>query len=362
LVFLRSRHGVFALLALALILPLTPAATSPNEATDEAPNETDVRIGVFSLFHPEELELRSASGAALTILAGDEIFVLEGGEHARLRAAGEFVELRARGRTLRAVTIRASSRSGEFDLAVPGKIERRYRGRLEVTAADQALRPVVIMDLETAVASVVAAESPPGAPLEALKAQAVAARSYFVAARGRHSGFHFCDTTHCQYLREAPAPGHPAAQAAAATRGLVLAHAGKVVPAYYSASCGGRTRTLAQLGLKDEPYPYFAVECAYCRLHAETWERRLDEEDALLLLDADARERSRLQVGRRLGWSAVPGNNFTAEQEGDAVVLRGRGLGHGLGLCQRGAAGMAAQGAGFRDILNHYFPNTALAR
>jgi stage II sporulation protein D len=142
----------------------------------------------------------------------------------------------------------------------------------------------------------------------------------------------------------------------------VLAHAGKVVPAYYSASCGGRTRTLAQLGLKDENYPYFAVECAYCRLHAEKWERRLDDEDALPLLEDETRERSRLQVGRRLGWSAVPSNNFTAEQEGDAVVLRGRGLGHGLGLCQRGAAAMAAQGAGFREVLNHYFPNTALAR
>ena len=353
LVFCRSRRPALALLALALILPLTPASTRPNHDI--------VRIGVFTLFRPVELELRPVPGDALTIVAADETLVLEGTEHAHMRAAGRLIEVRARGRTLPASAVRASSRSGEFELAIPERIERRFRGALEVTLANQALRPVVIMDLETAVAAVVAAESPPGAPLEALKAQAVAARSYFVAVRARHSGFDFCDTTHCQFLREAPARDHPATQAAVATRGLVLTHATRVVPAYYSASCGGRTRTLAELGLPAEDYPYYAVECAYCRLHAEEWERRLEEEDALPLLEGENRERSRLDVGRRLGWSAVPGNNFTAVQEGDEVVLRGRGLGHGLGLCQRGAAAMAAEGAGFRAILSHYYLNTALA-
>jgi SpoIID/LytB domain protein len=104
------------------------------------------------------------------------------------------------------------------------------------------------------------------------------------------------------------------------------------------------------------------VDCAYCRRHAETWERSLQTEDALPFLEEETRERSRLEVGRRLGWSTVPGNNFEAQQEGDAVVLRGRGVGHGLGLCQRGAADMAARGLGFRAILTHYYANTTLAR
>ncbi|MCI0403047.1 MAG: SpoIID/LytB domain-containing protein [Acidobacteria bacterium] len=346
-------QAILTLFLLGLILPLTPARTSPIDST--------VRIGVFSLFHPVELELRPLSGAALTIVAGDDTLTLEGKEGATIRVAGYVVELRARGRTLRAATIRASSRNGEFVLTVPGKLERRFRGGLEVTVANQALQSVVLMDLETAVASVVAAESPAGAVMEALKAQAVAARSYLVAARGRHSGFDFCDTTHCQYLREAPARETPAAQASAATRGLVLRHAGKVVPAHYSASCGGRTRTLAELGLPAADYPYYAVKCAYCRRHAREWERRLEEEDALPLLAEETRERSRLEIGRRLGWNAVPGNNFEARRQGDQVVLLGRGLGHGLGLCQRGGAAMAAEGAGFSEILRHYYPNTNLA-
>jgi len=348
-----AERTTLALLLLAFVLPLTPAATHPNDST--------VRIGVFGLFHPVELELRPVPGTALNLIAGNDTLTLEGNEIAEIRIAEGLIELRARGRTLHASAIRASSRGGDFELTVPGKIQRRFRGALEVTLTNQALQPVVIMDLETAVASVVAAESPPGAPLESLKAQAVAARSYFAAVQGRHSGFDFCDTTHCQYLREAPASASPSARATAATRGLVLEHHDKVVPAYYSASCGGRTRTLAELGLPPAEYPYYAVACPYCRLHAEEWDRRLDEEDALPLLEEENRERSRVELGRRLGWSTVPGNNFSVEQDGDAVVLRGRGLGHGLGLCQRGAADMAKEGAGFGEILRHYYPNTALA-
>jgi len=347
-------QACLTILLVALILPLTPARTRPSDTT--------IRIGVFGLFHPIDLELRPAPGASLTIVAGDQTLAIEGNENAKLQLADGSIELRARGRVVRTAAIHASSRSGEFELGVPGRIQRRFRGALQVTVAHEELQSVVTMDLETAVASVVAAESPPDAPLEALKAQAVAARSYFVANHGRHSGFDFCDTTHCQFLREAPPPEHPAAIATAATRGMVLQHRDHIVPAYYSASCGGRTHTLAELGLPAADYPYYSVDCAYCRRHAETWERSLDTEDALPLLEEETRERSRLEVGRRLGWSTVPGNNFEAQQEGDAVVLRGRGVGHGLGLCQRGAADMAARGLGFRAILDHYYVNTTLVR
>jgi len=56
----------------------------------------------------------------------------------------------------------------------------------------------------------------------------------------------------------------------------------------------------------------------------------------------------------------VPSNNFTARREGDTVILDGVGQGHGIGLCQCGAKGMAEAGASYREILSHYFPNTTL--
>jgi len=255
--------------------------------------------------------------------------------------------------------VRSQSGDADFRLAVPGKLERRYRGVLEITPQTRELEAVVVMNLEVAVASAVAAESPPGAPLEALKAQAVVTRSYYAAARGRHLRFDFCDTTHCQFLRQPPPAGDPAWQAAQSTRGWVLAYAGSTVPALYSASCGGRTHTLAELGLHGPGYPYFAVDCPYCQKRAPTWESRLDPAAGKPLL-GNKSERARLQVGRELGWSAVPGNDYHARLEGGEVVVSGRGAGHGLGLCQAGASDMAAHGAGFRSILEHYFPNTIL--
>jgi peptidoglycan hydrolase-like amidase len=222
-----------------------------------------VVIGVFGLFHPTELTI------------GDAV----------LRVS----ELTAPFRLA----------ANDFVLSVPGKIERRYRGNLEIHASGAELVATVTMDLETAVASAVAAESPPGASLEALKAQAVAARSFYIAGRGRHQGFDFCDTTHCQFLRHPPDPDNLAWQAASETRGLILHYDGRPLAALYSADCGGRTDALPRAA----GYPYFEVACP----------------------------------------------------------RKGERRGHGLGLCQEGAAVMARSGAGFQEILRHYYPNTRVA-
>jgi len=212
------------------------------------------------------------------------------------------------------------------------------------------------------VASALAAESPPGASMEALKAQAVTIRSYYAAERSRHQGYEFCDTTHCQFLREPPGRHSVFSRATEATRGLVLAYRGVTIPGFFAASCGGRTHTLEQVGMRAEGYPYYSVECAYCRRNAREWETRLPaaEATARRLQDGPS-EKLRLQITREFGWSTIPGNHFSVSPEGEALVVRGRGAGHGVGLCQQGAAGMALSGASFLDILRHYFPNTQLA-
>jgi stage II sporulation protein D len=322
-----------------------------------------VRVGVLGLFRPSEVSVIPASLDRLRVEGDSRQLILEGSRNARLRVAGRLVEVTSEGDTLAASTIRVTNWQGnptEFVLSLPGKISRLYHGTLEVSASDDKLILAVAMDLELAVASAVAAESPPGAPLEALKVQAIVARSYYLAAPRRHHGFDFCDTTHCQFLREAPASGAPAAAATLATAGLVVTYHGEVLAALYSASCGGRTRTPDELGLPAQGYPYYPVSCAYCLRRAPRWDTILDVEEASSLLDGQPTEAQRLQIGRKLGWSALPGNNFAFRQEGGTVIIQGRGKGHGIGLCQWGATGMAAQGASFREILNYYFSNTSL--
>lgn len=340
----------WSLIALLLALPLAAAAST-------------VRVGVFGLFHPRELTVRPASGATLQVQAAGETFLLYGAQRAHLRFSQGRVECRVGDRTVGASSVRISPReaqSPDFLLSVPGRIERRFRGSLEVTAAKRELTPVVSMDLEVAVASAVAAESPPGASLEALKAQAVVTRSYYVASHGRHADFDFCDTTHCQFLRQPPGPTHPASLATAATEGLVLAWRDAPLAALFSANCGGRTRTLAELGIPTDGYPYFPVECPSCRTGSPVWEAQLDLKDAEPLLVGKNLEQARLAVGRKLGWGVVPGSNYEGRREGEKFVIHGRGAGHGVGLCQKGAAAMAAEGATFRQILSRYFPNTVL--
>jgi len=324
----------------------------------------DVRIGVLGLFHPRQLTLSAPTASALVVHAAQETFILEkssGMDLVDIRLSGSSIVLRKGTHIVRgsAVTITGrDNRPVDFQLAVPGKLTRRYRGILELRSTPQFLVAMIRMDIETAVASVVAAESMPGTPPEALKAQAIAARSYFVAGKDRHRGFDFCDTTHCQFLREPPAPDTPAGRASSATRGAVMVYRSQPFAAMYTRSCSGRTRTPADIGLPGAAYPYYSVDCKYCREHPAPWQSRLSVTDAAALRSSD--EPARLRIDRRLGWSAVPSNTFVMEKESDHVALHGTGEGHGIGLCQSGARAMAEAGATFHQILDHYYPNTTI--
>ena len=283
-----------------------------------------VSIGVFSLFHTRALRVTPA-GSPLLITPTDGAPLLITGERgsrsASLRMNGDAMLLGTR----RVASVEVSARDGgeaEFTLAIQGKIRRRFRGVLTVFVRGRELVPVVRMDRETAVASIVSAESVPGAGLEALKAQAVAARSY-LAAGGRHRDYDFCDTTHCQFLRSPPVHGSPADVAARETRGLVLTWHGQVLRARYSSRCGGRTVSLRQLGIQAKGYPFFSVVCDWCRRHP-------------------------LPVSSRAG------------QPYGGVRERAGGPGRTVGLCQYGAAGMATAGEKFDTILRHYYPETEL--
>ena len=98
--------------------------------------------------------------------------------------------------------------------------------------------------------------------------------------------------------------------------------------------------------------------CEFCYKNPVKWTREVSTADAVVLQSGEA---GRLSVGRRMGWNAVPSNNFSLRRETDGqVLLEGIGQGHGVGLCQRGARAMAENGATFREILEHYFPNTTI--
>jgi stage II sporulation protein D len=262
------------------------------------------------------------------------------------------------------------------------------------------------MPLEDYVRGVVAAEGSMESEPEALKALAIASRTYVLKNLGRHAreGYDFCTTTHCQRYRAAD-PGSPADVSAAiidaveATKGEVLRDSnGQLADSYFSASCGGVTANLATLWGGSAP-PYLrGVRDEYCASEAHhSWTdiishaqmlkalqsdprtnvgERLDD---LRVLRADAGGRAELIgidgirhitvkgwdfkiiVGRALGWNLLKSSRFEISRSGSNFMFRGSGFGHGLGLCQEGAHVMAARGASYRQILTKYFPSTRIA-
>jgi stage II sporulation protein D len=296
-----------------------------------------VSIGVLTLFQPRELILETPS-----IEIGGERLTLR--EPVRVRAEGRVLTVRVGNRQLRGGLL--TGKGPRVRISIPDRIDRSYTGSFKIAVTEGILYPVIYMDLEDAVARVVAAEMP-SAALEAQKAQAIAARSYYAAPARTHTFFDFCDTTHCQAQFEQER--RPAADA---TRGQTLRYQGKVLRALYFRSCGGRTHTAAEIGFRDEAYRYEAVICEACRRNPRTWTRKLP---------AGAKpprsEKERLGLGRAFGWESFPSNTYELKNG----QVHGVGEGHGVGLCQRGAADLARQGWDAVSILRHYYPGADAA-
>jgi peptidoglycan hydrolase-like amidase len=336
---------------------LIVAAAAPRMVFAQSDRGTR-RFGVFSLFAPQRLLLESSQPLLLHL---DRQLVLVSPEAPataiRAVSVGRF-EIIANRLTYLASSVRVTSVADEdvaFTLSIPppslhGTIRRQFTGKLDLQQSSSALQPIVVMDIESATASIVQAESPAQAPLNYLRAQAIVSRSFLLAAIVGHRGFDFCDTTHCQFLRELPPIDSPAAVATRETRSQRLTYAGQPFAAMYSRSCGGHTRTLSDLGLPIIGYPYYAVPCELCLHNPERWNRAAQSKGGLT-------ERDRLANNRIHGWSALPSSVYTHTADGIAGV----GIGHGLGLCQRGAAAMAAGGSDHRQILSHYYPNTVMS-
>ena len=363
-----KRLPLLGIMTFLLLISTRPCVTSGHVFAGRnahASPGAELHIGVLGLFKTQEFEIKPATGQALALTAESKTIWIEAGSamgSAALYRSGDRIRIIAESQKMEAASVQIGGRNGQatdFVLSIPGKICRPYHGTLEIRASVTSLLAILGVDRETAVASIVAAESDADTPIEALKAQAIATRSYLVAGRGRHRDFDFCDTTHCQFLREPPPSSSAAAHAVIATRGLVLTYDSTPFPAMYSRSCSGRTRTPVQLGLPASGYPYYSVECPHCLHHPQRWSSRIPVEEASSSLGTD--ERLRLQIDRRLGWSAIPSNDFTTRQQGRELVLSGAGNGHGIGLCQAGAKAMAQSGSSFREILNHYYPNSKVS-
>ncbi len=246
-------------------------------------------------------------------------------------------------------------------------------------------------DLEDYLLGAVLGEMPADFELEALKAQAVAARTYAMAAKEsmKHGDGSICtDYTCCQayispedYRNQGGSLGsiQRIRDAIRDTRGLVLLYEGELIEATYFSCSGGRTEDAAAVWGTEVPYLQ-SVESPGEEGAAHFTDRVFISREELLeklnitsievgpvtytegggvaVLTLGNREFSGTALRTLLGLRSTA---FTLEEDGSGLVFVTRGFGHRVGMSQYGADAMAVTGAVFPEILAHYYPGTTLA-
>jgi stage II sporulation protein D len=267
--------------------------------------------------------------------------------------------------------------------------------RAEEIRIEVARGVVKTLDLEDYVAGVVASEVPAGWPDEALKAQAVAARTFAVAqkvAQGPGARAHLGASVLDQVYRATEHPAPAVLRAARATAGEVLTWGAAPIAAYFSASCGGVSESAeAAFHLAPGATPYLRGADPDDAEEKRGWSVRIplgEISSALrarvggevrgmtiasrtpsgrvraLRLETSAGVRSlpAVELRQLLGYGKLPSLLFEVEIDSGAAIFRGRGSGHGVGLCQWGARGRAKRGESYRQILAHYYPGAEIRR
>lgn len=293
--------------------------------------------------------------------------------------------------SLKSKPVRVKSKDGL--IRINGK---SYRGWLELRKKKNGLILVINdLDIEDYLKGVIASEIPHTWEFEALKAQAVASRSYALYQKRtvENRPYHIVATVNDQVYNGNGAERKRAVEAVKATAGMIIVYRGQVIPAFYHSSCGGRTENAAELWGIDVPY-LKGVDCE-CQEISQygLWERRMNLSKVVSALKrlgyavndvtdigienitpagrvkmVAIRGAGRITLvpaetlRRTLGNTTIPSVFFELERDGNEAIFSGRGSGHGVGLCQWGTKEMAERGFDFRAILLHYYPGTKLAR
>jgi SpoIID/LytB domain protein len=306
-----------------------------------------------------------------------------------------------------------------------GTEDRRYWGAVYVTLdRNGALVAANAVAEDKLLAGLVPAEMYPDAPAPALQAQAIAARTELLQKIGRRNltdPFLLCSTQQCQVYAGAGKEDPRTTRAVEATRGMVLLRdGGGLVDIRYSASCGGHSEdndaiwggdpdpslrgrsdgasggmsriTDANIGafLDGESDAW----CNRAKLGKSKfrWTEKLTQQELTARVASEYPQIGRVQklvakrrgVSGRIGVLAIEGDKaavevsgdlhirrllgglkstlFEIEHQGTSFVIRGAGYGHGVGMCQMGAIGMATAGKPYAQILGHYYRGSHLHR
>lgn len=270
---------------------------------------------------------------------------------------------------------------------------RKAGGRVRLLVRKGELLAVAVVPLEAYVPAVLSREAAPRFHPEALAAQAVAVRTYVVGAtaKPRDSAYDVVGSVEDQVFEGTDGVAPVFREAADRTRGIVVRYRGELARTVYHSTCGGRTESAKAAWGQDVPYlrSQLCDDCADSPFYR--WEYRMSAAEGRRLAQAlgvppgkglrfDVTERTptgranrvRISSGgvsrelrgaefrKAAGYAKVRNLKMEIVPVAGEFRFTGEGYGHGVGMCQFGANGMARRGAGFREILARYYPGTEL--
>ncbi len=275
-----------------------------------------------------------------------------------------------------------------FSLRLNGgkSVRQYYSGDLKCFPDLGTLVLVNICDVEKYIAGVVRAEGGSGKNIEYFKTQAVIARTYMYKYLFKHmpDRYNLCDLTHCQVFAGITSDS-VINRATLETKGQVILSSDStlIISAFHS-NCGGETSSSEDVWLSEQPY-LKSVRDPYCVSSRNArWEKPFNRNEWLGYLrkngykgnSEDQVAYSFVQLSRqtdfRAGSFSLPlrtmrtdlnlrSTFFSVADSGESVILKGRGYGHGVGLCQEGAMAMAARGFKYLQIIDFYYTGIFVA-
>jgi stage II sporulation protein D len=353
--------------------------------------------------------------AIVNVPTAQQIATGNNGEVWQLNASGGMIEIlnpqkQSVGNYEGPIKITPLNNNTILEIGTPATSRKRYRGEFEIKYDGGYLTAINLVDKEEYLYSVVGAEMSPDWPVEALKAQAVCARTYRDAVWNKHSamGYNLCDTTHCQVYRGISTEGANTITAVNNTTGVVARYQSSLPTLYFFASCGGYTANNEDVWTEGTPLQYLRSVSDkdtssmedFCSQALSgntnyTWSAVLTRSSLETLLknnsstkpsNSSARlinvRRNTIDVSGRAKYVDIVYNTETKTVSGatfrtvvgattikstlwtsnpvynssnDTFTFYGKGYGHGVGLCQYGAKGRALSGYTYREILSHYY-------
>jgi stage II sporulation protein D len=290
--------------------------------------------------------------------------------------------------------------------------QRRYRGSLLLRPKGEGLQAINRLPLEPYLMGVVGSEMPNSWPQAALRAQAVASRTYVLQQLRPQAPFDVKATVASQVYKGVEAESTAVRQAVTSTEGKVLLHGQQLINAVFHSSSGGATENSGDLWNRQLPYlvsvPDFDSASPVSR-----WEKALEPEDLrqsfkeiggavsieplqtsptgrlrrakvigpggeLVLTGSELRQRLGLR-STLVHFSFEPADRINPQTQGQGqpapvvasipetspslrLMVRGKGYGHGVGMSQWGAYALALRGKSYEDILRHYYKGAVLRR